>query len=211
MKYTIIFRKAGLRVFFVLSFTILFKLNSYGQELFQMIPFTDWMGKSFPLEDVVTLNGDTLTQNYFIDKVCFFNFFAAGCPPCMQEIKYLNRLSAYYQDNKDVCILSFFSGSKEEYEKFYKSNEIKTKAGPNSSVQLNLSMVTVPQYPVIPVISGRFGFKYHAWGLPSNLIIDKQGIVRYCKVGFPRKSPDQEDLYSEYISEIDKLMIIPAP
>lgn len=196
----------SIKVIFIIIIMILGS-TLYGQVSIKTIPFKDWDGKSFPLQDWGTLNGDTLKQDFFEGKVCFFNFFAAGCPPCMREIKYLNKLSNNYLENMDVCVVSFFCGSKDEFQKFYKSQEYTTKASPNSTLELNYSLVPVPKYTVIPIDSYLFRDRYHAWGVPSNLIINKQGIVKYCRSGFPMEKEAQENLYSEYLSIIDKLRL----
>jgi thiol-disulfide isomerase/thioredoxin len=185
---------------------ILFSFSVCGQAPTGKIPFTDWMDKSFPLQDWITLDGDTLSQSFFSGKVCFFNFYAAGCPPCMAEVSYLNKLSQHYIENEDVCVVSFFYGSEAAYHEFYKSQESQTKASQHSILKLKYSLVPVPKYPIIPIGFDQFKSKYHAWGIPSNLMIDKKGIVKYCRVGFPMEKAAQENLYSEYVSMIDSLI-----
>jgi peroxiredoxin len=185
---------------------ILFNFHSYAQAPTEVIPFTNWENKNFPTQDWITLDGDTLNQKYFIGKVCFFNFFDAGCPPCMKEIKYLNKLLKQYSDNDNFCLISFFRGSKEKYERFYKSNEIQSKASSGSALQLNSSLVTISDYKIVPTQEYQFQHKYHAWGVPSNLITNKKGIVSYCRVGFPMEKLSQEQIYADYIEKIDKLL-----
>lgn len=167
--------------------------------------FSEWNGKSFPFREWITIDGDTLKQNNFANKVCFFNFFANGCAGCMLEIKYLNRLLKHYSESTDVCIIALYSGDKESYKRFYKSNEIITKASSNSTLQLVSSAVSVPLYDVIAIDPNHFKYKYNAWGIPANMIIDKLGIIRYCGQGFPGDKSDQEEIYYKYISEIEKL------
>lgn len=191
----------------IYCFYILFFLATivHGQAAFEMIPFSDWQGKTLPDQDWVTLNGDTLNQNFFKGKVCFFNFFIAGCPSCMQEISHLNKLYKRYANSPDVCIVGIYGGDKKNYIKYYQLQEINSKASSNSNLQLTSSIVSVPKYTILLIDFNHFKFKYHAWRAPSNLIVDKKGIVQFCNDGFPITKQGQEQAYSEYISEIEKL------
>jgi thiol-disulfide isomerase/thioredoxin len=165
------FQKVKYMKILVLFILILFNLSIYGQALVSVVLFTDWKGKSFPMEDLITIDGDTIKKDFFVGKVCVINFFGPGCPPCMQEIEYLNKLTNNYLDNKNVCIISFFLGTKDSFQKYFKSKEFISKASSNSKLQLKFSIVTVPKYAIIPIDDNQFHFKYHAWGIPSNLII----------------------------------------
>lgn len=136
----------------------------HGQAAFEKIPFADWKGKSLPDQEWLTLNGSTLNQSFFKGKVCFFNFFMAGCPPCMQEVRYLNKLYSHYSDSTDVCIVGIFSGEKDEFLKYYKFEESTSKASSNSTLQLKYSRVSVPKYTILLIDFNHFKFKYHAWG-----------------------------------------------
>lgn len=190
---------------FVLFVLLIFKLDVFSQADFKITPFSDWKDKRLPLQDWVTINGDTLKQSTFEKKVCFFNFFSNGCPPCMQEVRYLNNLLKHYSEVKDVIIVAFYSGTKESYEKYVKASSDETKASSSSRLNLKYSMTPIPKYLIIPLDPSMFKYKYNAWGVPSNLILDKDGIVRFCSIGFAMERSVQENLYSEYISNIDKL------
>lgn len=189
----------------VLFSLLLLNMVARGQTDFEITPFSDWQGKSFPIQDWATIDGDTLRQSTFANKVCFFNFFSNGCPPCMQEVGYLNSLMKHYSDAKDVIIIGFYSGTKESYEHYVKAVSYETKAGPGSQLNLKYSTTPVAKYVIVPVDPSIFKYKYNAWAVPSNLILDKQGIVRYCSRGFAMERSVQEKLYSEYLSEMDKL------
>lgn len=189
-------------IFFVLLFLTIIV---HGQAAFETIPFSNWKDKSFPVQDWVTLNGDTLNQRFLKGKVCFFNFFSNGCPPCMLEVGYLNGLKKHFTEIKDVIIIGFYSGTKESYERYVEAISNETKASSSSQLKLKYSKTPIPKYLIIPVDPSIFKYKYNVWGVPSNLILDKQGTVRYCSNGFPIDRSVQEYLYSEYISEIEKL------
>lgn len=176
-----------------------------GQEVSEIVPFSDWEGKSLPIQDWITMNGDTLNQSFFKGKVCFFSFFAAYCPPCMQEISYLNRLKKHYSVVTDFIIIGFYSGSKESYERYIETNKKETNASSSSQLKLKYSTSPIPEYLIVAIDPNIFKYKYNAWGVPKTLILDKQGIVRDWYNGFPMDRSVQENLYSEYIVEIDKL------
>jgi len=176
-----------------------------GQEDHKTIPFSEWKDKRLPIQDWVTIYGDTIKQSTLENKVCFFNFFNRGCPPCVQEVRYLNDLLKHYAEANDVVIIGFYSGTKENYLQYLKANKMETSASSNSSLKLNYSLVTVPKYMIVAMDPYIFQYKYNVWGIPSNLVMDKQGIVRYCSQGFHIDRSIQEKIYSSYGSEIDKL------
>lgn len=190
---------------FILFVLLFLSLGVFGQVDVKKIPFSEWEGKSFPVQDWVAINGDTISKSTFENKVCFINFFAAGCPPCVQEVSYLNSLKKHFSEIKDVIIIGFYSGTKEEYERYVESNKNETNVSSSSQLKLKYSTRPIPKYLIVAIDPSIFRYKYNAWGVPSNLILDKHGIVRYCGNGFPMDRAVQENLYSEYIEEIDKL------
>ncbi len=185
-------------------FALLFiSLVVNAQADFKPVPFLDWKDKRFPIEDWVTINGDTLKQSFFEGKICFFNFFEPGCPPCMQEIPYLNRLLKHYADSIDVSVIGFFVGTKHDYLDYFKSEKNLQKVSSNPALQL--SLIPIPKYTIVAIDPNLCKYKYNVCGFPSNLILDKNGIVRYIMPGFHVIPSMKEKYYFEYISEIDKL------
>lgn len=189
----------------VLLVFLFLNISVRGQVVSEIVPFSDWEGKSFPVQDWITMNGDTLSQSFFKGKVCFLNFFASGCPPCMQEVSYLNMLKTHYSEIKDVIIIGFYSGTKESYKRYIETNEQESRASSGSMLKLKYSMRPIPKYLIVAIDPSIFKYKYNAWGVPKTLILDKQGIVRDLYNGFPMEKSVQENLYSEFVVEIDKL------
>jgi hypothetical protein len=74
------FQKVKYIKILVLFILILFNLSIYGQALVSVVPFTSWKGKRFPMEDLITIDGDTIKKDFFVGKICVVNFFGHGCP-----------------------------------------------------------------------------------------------------------------------------------
>ena len=51
-------------------------------------------------------HGNTVALQDYKSKVVFLNFWATWCPPCQNELPYIQQLSTEYQDHEDVQILT---------------------------------------------------------------------------------------------------------
>lgn len=97
-------------------------------------------------------------------KTVFLNYWATWCPPCKEEMPYIEELYKEYNENKnDVIILGVASprlgneGSKKDIEKFLKDEDY-----------------------TFPVVFDEGGSQIYAYGIssfPSTFIIDKEGFI----------------------------------
>lgn len=97
-------------------------------------------------------------------KTVFLNYWATWCPPCKEEMPYIEELYKEYNENKnDVIILGVASpnlgneGSKKDIEKFLKDEDY-----------------------AFPVVFDEGGSQIYAYGIssfPSTFIIDKEGFI----------------------------------
>ncbi|HRI25040.1 MAG TPA: TlpA disulfide reductase family protein [Ferruginibacter sp.] len=120
-------------------------------------------GKQFGQFEIKSSGATSFSNANLAGKVVFVNFWFAGCPPCISELEGFNRLYDTLENNRDFMFLSF-------------------TFDPDSTTQ-NLK--------------DRYGIKYHVFhiertecyrlnfnmGFPASFVLDKKGVVRYCKVG----------------------------
>lgn len=108
--------------------------------------------------------GKEHTLSEYKGKTIFLNFWATWCPPCREEMPYIDELYQEYNTNQDdVVILGVSSpnlgreGSEEDVKKFLSENYYK--------------------FPVVFDEGGPMIIEYGISAFPSTLIIDKEGFV----------------------------------
>ena len=99
-------------------------------------------------------------------KVVPLNFWATWCGPCLQEMPFLRGLYNKYKD-KGIEILSV---SIDEFG--YRVPPVVTK------LKLDFPVFVEPE----------FGERFNAQTVPLNIFIDRQGTLRYRKIGFDNDS-----------------------
>ncbi|HBE9108517.1 TPA: cytochrome c biogenesis protein/redoxin [Clostridioides difficile] len=112
---------------------------------------TDQYGKTHKLSD-------------YEGKVVFLNFWATWCPPCKEEMPYIEQLyKDYNKNNDDVVILGVASpnlgreGSREHVVNFLKDQSY--------------------TFPVVLDEDGALAYQYGINAFPTTFIIDKEGYV----------------------------------
>ncbi|HBH1443756.1 TPA: redoxin family protein [Clostridioides difficile] len=112
---------------------------------------TDQYGKTHKLSD-------------YEGKVVFLNFWATWCPPCKEEMPYIEQLyKDYNKNNDDVVILGVASpnlgreGSREHVVNFLKGQSY--------------------TFPVVLDEDGALAYQYGINAFPTTFIIDKEGYV----------------------------------
>ncbi|HGM3184170.1 TPA: cytochrome c biogenesis protein/redoxin [Clostridioides difficile] len=112
---------------------------------------TDQYGKTHKLSD-------------YEGKVVFLNFWATWCPPCKEEMAYIEQLyKDYNKNNDDVVILGVASpnlgreGSREHVVNFLKDQGY--------------------TFPVVLDEDGALAYQYGINAFPTTFIIDKEGYV----------------------------------
>lgn len=114
----------------------------------------------FTLSD---LEGNSVTLSSFKGKVVFLNFWATWCPPCCSEMPSMQKLHDKMKD-KDFAMLAVDVGER--------------KAGVAAFVDKNNYKFTVLLDSEHKVSSD-----YKVAGIPTTLIIDKEGKVVLREVG----------------------------
>ncbi|CAN5245186.1 hypothetical protein BH09PSE2_BH09PSE2_25040 [soil metagenome] len=116
------------------------------------------VGQPAPDFQVTTLDGKTVRLADFKGRVVVLNFWATWCAPCRQELPLLN---AFYKLRTDVG-LSVLAVSTEDSTPLY---ELKPLVA-----ALNIPMVRSMRGPYRTLE-----------GVPTNYIIDRNGVLRYAK------------------------------
>jgi thiol-disulfide isomerase/thioredoxin len=136
----------------------------------------DWVGKSAPDFTLKTIDGTSdLSLKDFRGSVVVVDFWASWCAPCRRSLPELASLEA-----RGVKVLAVnIDEDRKNGVEFLKRNNINLRA----------------LYDGKKAVASR----YDVPAMPSALIIDKQGIVRYLHIGY-----GAEDL-KEFKQQIERL------
>ncbi|MFR9070092.1 MAG: TlpA family protein disulfide reductase [Paraclostridium sp.] len=109
-------------------------------------------------------NGKEHKLSDYKGKTVFLNFWATWCPPCKEEMPYIEQLyKEYNKNNKDVVILGVASpnldreGSKEDIIEFLQQEKY--------------------TFPVVMDNNGELAYQYGISAYPTTFIIDKEGYI----------------------------------
>ena len=118
--------------------------------------------------------------------VVLFTFFAAWCPPCVEQLQPLEEVFQKYKDEKI---------------KFFIIDESDNTG--NAAVTKSLladNKINIPYLEDNWKVSRRYGIE----GIPTIFIVDKYGIIQNIRVGF---SKEDQNLAAELSDIIDQLLI----
>lgn len=141
------------------------------------------IGCKAPDFNVQTIQGDLLNSNELRGKVVVINFWYEGCAPCIAELPALNKLRAEYQ-GKDVVFIAFSKDDTQSIKDFLKRREFNFT---HVSSEYDISM----RYCVIA-------------GWPTNMVLDKNGIVRQIFSGGMMDETAKTHAYDKMKPVIDK-------
>ena len=125
-----------------------------------------------PMEDFSAedLKGNKVRLSDYKGKIIWLNFWATWCPPCKEEMPFMEELYKKYKD-KDLVILAVAPTS------------VELKGGTNSNKAKKQVESFIKEngytFPVLLDKEDKAWEIYQQRGIPANYIIDKQGIVRY--------------------------------
>jgi len=120
---------------------------------------------SFSANDI---NGKKIKLKDLKGKIVVLNFWFIGCPPCRAEIPELNELALSYANNPDVVFVAVGLDEKNDIEKFVKDHPF--------------------AYQIIE--DGRmYADMYKIYLYPTNVVIDREGKVRFHSSGYPATTP----------------------
>ena len=115
---------------------------------------------------VDTLDGGSVTLSSFRGTPVLLNFWAIDCPPCVEEMAYLNAAAQQFDGQALIMAIDIGDSTQEVQEFFDDLEDIE-----------ELSMT-------VPIdTNGQVASKYSVGFTPTTFLIDADGVVRYAKVG----------------------------
>jgi peroxiredoxin len=128
------------------------------------LPLDANIGKEAPGFVLIDLSGKKVSLDSFRGKPVLLNFWATWCPYCRKERSHLNELHRDYRD-KGLVILSVSTD--------------------RSIKKLRKFMTDTPaEFIVLSDSDGRISTSYNVMGLPSSLLINREGIIKHKFTGF---------------------------
>jgi peroxiredoxin len=128
-----------------------------------------------------TLDGQNLRLGEQRGRVVLVNFWATWCGPCRQEMPHLNKLYDKYRSSGFVLL-----GVNVD-------DDTHNAAGVASKLGV--------RFPVLPDADKRVSKAYDLKAMPSTVLIDRDGRVRYVHRGY---QSGYEDTYEKQIRELLK-------
>ncbi|MEJ5307243.1 MAG: TlpA disulfide reductase family protein [candidate division WOR-3 bacterium] len=133
-----------------------------------------------PEFEIESMDGQKIKLSKIVNgKITILNFFSSTCPYCKKEINFLNEIRETYKKNKNFEFLAIASDNKtESLNKFINETKFSYTVFPNGSLLMDSLKIE---------------------GVPTIFIIDKNGTIRFIKVGY------FEDLYGYIKTRIEFL------
>jgi len=123
------------------------------------------LNRPLPNFKFTDLDGNQITNTALKGQVTVINFWFTRCPPCIIEMPYLNQLKEEYVD-QPIRFISFAPENTEQLNLFLKRFDFNFQHLPDAKQFIK-----------------QFGVGY-----PKNIILDRDGIVRYIGGGIVRKA-----------------------
>lgn len=115
---------------------------------------------SFSAHDI---NGNKIKLKDLLGKVVVLNFWFIGCPPCRMEIPELNKIALQFANDPNIVFVAIALDYKSDIKKFIKDNPF--------------------EYHIVD--DGRmYADLYKIRSYPTNVILDKEGKVRFHTSGY---------------------------
>ncbi|MDR2274950.1 MAG: TlpA family protein disulfide reductase [Sphingobacterium sp.] len=144
----------------------------------------------FP-EDIslVDMGKKPLLKAEFKDKIVIIDFWATWCKPCIASFPYLHQVYKKYADDPQVKFVVLNSGSGNSWDDAYKW----AQANPQFD------------FPFYYNQDKKLSSKLEITSIPTTLILDKKGNIRFRKVGFEGEKLLQSlDAMIEYLKELER-------
>jgi peroxiredoxin len=131
-----------------------------------------------------TFDGKRVSLNQLRGRVVLLDFWATWCPPCREELPYLDILQETFGKQGFAVLAVNIDNEIENAREFLKLHDIK------------LNPLWDEQKKVVA--------KYDIAEMPTTILIDKNGVIRHIYAGF------ETEQYIEYKQIIQKLLREPG-
>lgn len=121
--------------------------------------------ESFTARDI---NGEKIKLKELAGKVVVLNFWFIGCPPCRQEIPELNNIALKYRNDPNVVFIAIALDDKYDIKQFIKDNPFAYHIIDDGRMYANLYKINL---------------------YPTNVILDREGKVRFHASGYGPNTP----------------------
>jgi thiol-disulfide isomerase/thioredoxin len=132
----------------------------------ESIFFTD--GEKISSFSAKDINGNKIKLKDLAGKIVVLNFWFIGCPPCRMEIPELNKIALQYANNPDVVFVAIALDYKSDIEPFIKTNPFGYHIIENGRMYADIYKINL---------------------YPTNVILDKEGKVRFHASGYAINTP----------------------
>jgi len=124
------------------------------------------MNTAAPTFSGKTAEGQIINLADYKGKVVLLDFWASWCAPCREEFPFLVKLHEKAKRGNFSVIAVNVDTEIEKMKEFLSKLE------------------TQPSFPVISDAQGRIPAMFDLKGMPTTILIDKKGVVRYRHTGF---------------------------
>lgn len=140
------------------AFVAVPELGAYQQKkkVIGLTPFSDISAHEFTLQDT---QGKTYQLEDYRGKVLLLNFWASWCPPCVEEIPSMNRLSDGFDKNDFEIVSVNFKESADTIDAFMEQVKV--------------------DFPVLLDEKGEVANQWNIFAFPASFLLDKNLQVRY--------------------------------
>ena len=139
-------------------------INSNPADGFDPLPLDSNIGQKAPGFILKDIAGKEISLESFIGKPVLLNFWATWCHYCRKERTHLNELHGKYKDNGLIILSISTDRSLKKLKQYMKK--------------------TPADFIVLSDSEGRVSSSYNIMGLPSSLLINRRGIIKYKFTGF---------------------------
>jgi len=138
--------------------------------------------KKRPAPEIVgkTHDGKTVRLSDFRGKVVLIDFWASWCGPCKEEFPFLVQLHEKLKHKNFTVLAVNVDTEIEDMANFIAKQKVK------------------PSFPIIVDPEGKIAERYKLKGMPTTVMVDKQGNIRYRHTGF--KPEDKKRIIKEIMS-----------
>jgi peroxiredoxin len=148
--------------------------------------YISYFGDSFPVPDLTTIDGRSITQVNLKGKTVIYNFWFVSCRPCVAEIPALNKLARKYTSDTVLFIAITFDNE----------NRIKEFLQKHEFI---FQIASLPQTEIDPIKKISF--------YPFTAIVTKEGKLSFALFSRPTGKNPEEEIFTMLDKQIEKALL----